>query len=78
MRCCDCKFRKECPNKQNNLTAFESCSLGDSFSKRYEVVNNTFGGVNQPPAITLCEKMGMLGQCGLECPAFDGRICGVV
>ena len=75
MRCCDCKFRKDCLGATNDITAFEKCSLFEALEKRYEVVNS-LGAINEPTTMTVCERNGLLGNCGLDCPAFDGRLCG--
>jgi hypothetical protein len=72
MRCCDCEFRKKCDYKQNDIITFEYCSLVNLYARRYAIVS-------PPPTMTRCEceTVKMNGQCGIDCPAFDIRICEV-
>ena len=74
MRCCDCEFRKECRSTKNDLTGFASCRLRESYLAKYKVVETTLKEF--PGYATVCEVNGISGKCGLDCSAFDGRICG--
>ena len=75
MRCVDCSYRKVCISPEKETACFSSCPLQEHYKLRFKVVANDFGGIGRPSTVTLCEREGIIGNCGLDCPAFDGRVC---